>query len=156
MLITLRRTLLLWAFLFWQGGFFFYASVVVKVGTDLTSQFDQGLITQQVTIWLNVAALGALLLWLWDLFAERAALTKTRWLLWIFMFAMLVWLAWMHPQLGDMINTERGRVEPRQAFRSLHAVYLWVSTAQWAASIAFSFCTLLNWRAADRAAALKG
>ena len=45
-----RRLLLLIGLMFWQGGFLFYAAVVVPVGTRvLGSETEQGFITQSVT-----------------------------------------------------------------------------------------------------------
>src|SRR5260370_16274673 len=59
-----RRVLVLAALMFWQGGFTFYAAVVVPVGQDvLGSHLAQGFITRQVTNYLNLAgglALGIL------------------------------------------------------------------------------------------------
>ena len=54
--ILLRRLLVLAAFAFWQGGFTFYAAVVVPVGTEvLGSSMEQGSITRRVTVYLNMA-----------------------------------------------------------------------------------------------------
>lgn len=59
-----RRLLLLWALMFWQGGFMFYGGVVVPVGSRiLGSDLEQGWITRSVTNYLNVAGAVALALW---------------------------------------------------------------------------------------------
>ena len=51
----LRRFLVLIALFFWQGGFTFYAAVVVPVGQQvLHSHLRQGFVTQQVTNYLNL------------------------------------------------------------------------------------------------------
>ncbi len=155
MFTILRRTLLLWFFMFWQGGFFFYAAVVVKVGTDLNGEFAQGLITREVTIWLNLAGLLTLLAWIGDLVAECKTLRKSRWALWIFMLLALGCLAWLHPRMDALIDTDFDTPLQRADFRQMHRAYLYISTAQWLASIVFTFCTLQNWRAADRATSLK-
>src|SRR5438874_571929 len=106
--------------MFWQGGFFFYAAVVVKVGTDLNGEFAQGLITRGVTFWLNLAGLVTLLAWIWDLLAERRSLVKLRWGMWLLMAATLALLFWLHPQLDGFIDTEGYRLVNRGEFRSLH------------------------------------
>ncbi len=149
-MLIFRRTLLLWMFMFWQGGFFFYSSVVVKVGTDLNGQFAQGLITREVTIWMNLAGLIVLLTWLWDLLAERRTRVKRRWAAWLVLLLLLGCLAWLHPQLDAFIDTETYRLRDRADFRALHAWYLHASTAQFVTSIAFTVWTLQNWRSADR------
>ena len=47
---ALRRFIVLVALCFWQGGFTFYAGVVVPVGTDvLGSSLKQGFVTRRVT-----------------------------------------------------------------------------------------------------------
>lgn len=55
MLARWRTFLLFQAWLAWQGGFFFYAAVVVPIGSDvLGSPITQGFVTQEVTRWLNI------------------------------------------------------------------------------------------------------
>jgi len=151
-MLIVRRTLLLWSLMFWQGGFFFYAAVVVKVGTDVYGEFGQGLITRHVAFWLNVAGLCVLVAWIWDLVGERGACVKRRWLAWTVMFTALVLLALIHPRLDAFIDIENHRLLQRDDFRFLHRWYLWISTAQWLAAIAFTLWTLQNWRAMDHSA----
>jgi hypothetical protein len=58
---TRRRFLAFAAVAFWLGGFTFYAGVVIPVGIRvLGGHVRQGFITQQVTQWINVAALCAI------------------------------------------------------------------------------------------------
>ena len=123
---------------------------MVKVGTDLNGQFEQGKITRDVTFWLNLAGLATLLAWTWDLLAERA-LVKSRWATWLFMLATLALLFWLHPQLEGLMDMERGRLVHRGEFRFRHRAYLHISTAQWLASIVFTILTLMNWRKTDQA-----
>ncbi len=47
------RTGLLFAWAIWWGGLSFYALFVVPIGTEIVGGFEQGLITQRVTNWLN-------------------------------------------------------------------------------------------------------
>jgi len=72
---VLRRLVLVLALMFWQGGFTFYASVVVPVGSDfLGSHVDQGWITRSVTNYLNLSGAVALALW----FVDIAPLQRTK------------------------------------------------------------------------------
>ena len=70
-MISLRRYLVLLALSFWQGGFTFYAAVVVPVGQEVFGHLRQGFITRQVTVYLNLAGAVALLVLVWDLVAAR-------------------------------------------------------------------------------------
>ncbi len=151
---VLRRVLLLWLFMFWQGGFMFYGGVVISVGAEvLGGDFEQGMITRHVTDWLNVAGAAALIGWIGDLVVERRFCLKRRWAAWLFLVLMLGALAWLHVQMEEHIDTEHPRLIGRAAFRHLHTWYLRISTAQWLASIALTYWTLQNWRRADRGTA---
>ena len=144
-----RRLLLLWLFMFWQGGFLFYGAVVVTIGGIVHGDFGQGLITRQVAIAMNLTGLAVLLAWIWDLVAERETRLKRRWAIWGFLILTIAALAWLHPQMDALIDAEHDRLRDGSLFRHLHRWYLRISTAQWFASIVFTFWTLQNWRAAD-------
>jgi hypothetical protein len=67
-----RRFLVLIALMFWQGGFLFYAAVVVPIGQSvLGSHLEQGMITRQVTTYLNLAGCISLFIFGWDTRAAR-------------------------------------------------------------------------------------
>ncbi len=152
MMVTLRRLLFLWLFAFWQGGFLFYAAVVVSVGTEvLGTAEDQGWITQQVTNWLNLAGAAALAAWAWDIVAEpaSAAWRRRRWSLWSLLVAGLLALILLHPFLDAHMDYESRRLFGRANFRLLHKAYLWISTAQWLGSIGLSWWTLRVWKSFD-------
>src|SRR6516225_1840497 len=107
MLIVLWRFLVVMALLFWQGGFLFYASVVVPVGQEeLGSHRRQGFITRKVTNYLNLAgavALGVLAL-------DLAAHDRSRWrratrgLSWLGMAVTLAGLATLHWYMDDWLE----------------------------------------------------
>lgn len=148
-----RRVFLWWLFMFWQGGFLFYGAVVVTIGTEVQgSDFAQGLITRRVAVAMNITGLAVVLAWTWDLFTERETRLWQRWFTWIFLLATLALLAWLHPQMDALIDAEHEKLLDREWFRHLHRWYLRVSTAQWIASVAFTFWTLQNWRDTDRRA----
>jgi hypothetical protein len=137
--------------MFWQGGFLFYAAVVVAVGSAINGDFAQGLITRQVTLAQNVTGLLVLLAWTADLIAERASRVKRRFGAWLFLMMTIAALAWLHPQMSALIDVEHRTLVDAGQFRHLHRWYLRISTAQWLASLAFTLWTLQNWRDADRA-----
>jgi hypothetical protein len=153
MMVVLRRLLVLAGLFFWQGGFTFYAAVVVPVGQQvLGSHFDQGLITRQVTNYLNLAGGIALLLLAWDAAAGRQSFRKRglRWGCLLGMGLALALLVWLHLRLDALFAPDESRLLDRQAFRSLHRLYLWISTIQWALALVYGAVALLAWREQDR------
>jgi hypothetical protein len=153
-MVLARRYLVLIALMFWQGGFTFYVSVVVPVGTAvLGSALRQGFITRQVTGWLNLAAAIALAVLACDLLLCRdtsRVRSRVRAGIWTFMLVCQVLLFWLHARLDGMME-EKGRIvlDP-EAFYPVHRVYLWTHTAQWAAGLIFVLLMLIAWRTEDR------
>jgi hypothetical protein len=138
------------ALMFWQGGFLFYVAVVVPIGTEvLGSAAEQALITRRVTWQLNVTGAVALAIFAWDLFMTRRR-TWGRRAAWLIMAVALVVLVVLHGHLDSMFLTDQLRVVDRPTFHFWHRTYLWVSTVQWAAAIAFAVLSLAAWRAEDR------
>jgi hypothetical protein len=154
---VVRRWLLLWALMFWQGGFTFYGGVVVPVGSDvLGSEREQGFITRKVTNYLNLAGGVALAIWGWDLSAMRGTSPvgrRLRWAIWAGLGLSLALLLWLHPRLDELLDPEGGLVLDRRRFRSLHERYLIVSTVQWAGCLLLTALTIRSWREDDAALA---
>jgi hypothetical protein len=153
MLVLLRRYLALAALFFWQGGFTFYASVVVPVGQDvLGSHVDQGFITQQVTGWLNYTGFIALvpLAGEWFLTPDACGWRRHgRLALGAAMVLTLAGLFVLHGRLDPYLDPgEHILLNPR-AFRPLHRLYLWTQTVQWLAAVLYLALTLAAWRAED-------
>jgi ABC-type xylose transport system permease subunit len=152
----LRRCVLLAALMYWQGGFTFYAAAVVPIGSEvLGSHLSQGMITRRVAVHLNIAACVALVIWAWDIAAAVDAIRwrrRTRWGAWVFLVLALGVLVWMHPILDELFDLEHGVIVDSTLFRTLHRVYLYVCTAQWAGSLVLGVLTLLAWRDEDRRA----
>jgi len=146
---TIRRVLALVAFAFWQGGFTFYTAVVVPTGTEvLGSAAAQGFITRRVTGYINIAGAAALVFLTWDAMATRSA-RRIRLVMCLLLAAGVVALMLLHPRLDAMLDAERERVLDRSAFRPIHRVYLWVSTAQWFAGVTYLVLTPFAWRRDD-------
>ena len=139
MINVMRKFLVIIAFAFWMGGFTFYAGVVVEVGASvLHSHRSQGMVTQQVTHWLNCSGVIALAIFLWNLLADRTKAGRKFLLIlastWAVMVLTLALLFVVHRSLDVAIDRE-----DVQAFDTLHAVYLVTSTVQWAAALTHIF-----------------
>jgi hypothetical protein len=107
-----RRWLLLWALMFWQGGFTIDGGVVVPVGSKVTND-------------LELAGAVALAVRGWDLPAMRRMSLggrRLRWAIWVGLVLSLILLVWLHPRLDrllvqeDVIVLERDG-DPRLAMR---------------------------------------
>ena len=134
-------------FLLWQGGFLFYSAVVVPTGTAiLDSAKEQGLITQHVTDWLNIIGVVWVIVFAWDLAAvgELRRFSQRAWL-WAITVVLLGVLIYLHTQMDALIDTRESKVVDRPGFRSLHIVYLWVSTAHWVLGLILAWLTLRTW-----------
>lgn len=153
-LTLVRRFLLVQALLLWQGGFLFYAAVVVPIGTAvLGSAAAQGVITRRVAWWLNLFGLVYLVLLAWDVSATRDPRPRraaARWWLWIAAAGLLYLLWFFHQLLGFFMDPRGEFVQVRQPFRAVHILYLWASTFHWLVGLAQAWLTLAAWRGEDR------
>src|SRR5438132_368977 len=108
MIALVWRFLIVAAFAFWQGGFTFYAAVVVPIGTGvLGSPMEQGAITRQVTVYLNLAGGIALVLFAADNIVARDPakwLRRMRLLTWLGMAVTLGVLVWLHPRMTELLD----------------------------------------------------
>ncbi|HTU90342.1 MAG TPA: hypothetical protein VMF69_09730 [Gemmataceae bacterium] len=151
-MLLLRRFLVLIALFFWQGGFTFYASVVVPIGQQVFGPSRQGFVTRQVTVYLNLAGAAALLVLLGDLLVERDTSKwrrASRWLLWTGMVLTLLWLFQLHGQLDELLVVKGRIIRDADAFHLRHRLYLWVSTVQWACGLLYLWTILAIWRRRD-------
>src|SRR5947209_1507439 len=105
---VLRRFIVLAALMFWQGGFTFYAAVVVPVGQSvLGSHRRQGMITRVVTDYLNLTGAAALVPLAWDAAVAAGGLRRGRWLAWAVMAAAQAALVVLHGQLNQLLDPDR-------------------------------------------------
>jgi hypothetical protein len=143
--VIVRRFLVLASLAFWQGGFAFYASVVVPMGEQvLSSPIEQGFVTRRVTNYLNLAGAVALPLLLWDIVAAKTRAFR-RILPWSAMALVLLLQVWLHPRLDELLDAESMSVLEQDRFYVAHQVYLIASAFQWLCALAFAFLTLQVW-----------
>jgi hypothetical protein len=157
--MTIFRRFLVFAVLcFWQGGFVFYSSVAIPVGHRvLETHRKQALLTKDVAYFLNLAGMVSTLPLLWDLFAPDPSLLRrrVRAALWAMVLATLLVQVHLYRELNAMFpDVMEGNDPP--SFTPLHRVYLWVSTAQFAAAVGYLLSSLLAWRAQDCASGNAG
>jgi hypothetical protein len=150
----IRRYLFTLAAAIWLGGFTFYTVVVIHTGHRvLGSLLEVGFLTQQVTRWLNLIGVAALLIFLWNtIHAWRGPHTKLRGALamtWLIMAAAQIALFWLHPALDRLLNAETHQVFDRFRFHSLHNNYMFVSTVLWATGLLHLWFALAVWRGSD-------
>ena len=134
---SIRHALALAAFALWWGGFTFYAVVVIPTAQKiLRSHTRVGFITQEVTHWINLASVIALVFLGWELL-RAAALTPGRrralWIAWLLMAGLQIGLFILHPMLDRLLDFSAREILDEPRFYFLHRVYLCLSTAQWLA-----------------------
>ena len=149
--IVICYSLLIATFALWFGGFTFYVTFVVPIGTEvLGSARSQGFITQQVTNWLNFTCGCAIgIMWLESLFCWK--LTDRPWreirlIMVLIMSGFLVVLVWLHPRMDQMLVFDGEVVKDREKFYGIHRIYLWVSTFQWVAAWIWLFVSVHVWK----------
>ena len=145
---VLRRFLVLVALVFWQGGFLFYAAVVVPVGRAELGP-DQSKVTRLVTVFLNLAGAAALVPFAWDIWTTPSR-RAGRWVCWLGMAAAIPALVWLHDRIDAAIDSNTASVQDRRVFYPSHRWYLWISTAQWAFATFFLLLSVGAWNYADR------
>ena len=135
------RYLAMASFAFWQGGFVFYAGVVVPLGSAMWGDRTQGFLTRQVTPWMNVAGLVACGMFFLDSLVWTR-FRRFRMGLALVMGAAVLYLVWLHPQLNSLMVPESETILDRRAFRTLHKIYLWLCTVVWMVSLVWLGLTL--------------
>lgn len=124
------RSLALWAYAVWFGGFTFYGAVVLWAVHAAFGGLESGKITQEITVvlnWIGVITLG---LW-WALaWIERAK--KPRWA-WFAMVGLIGGSSIIQVALFiDHVILDRRLAEfGLEGFYAHHNVYLNMSTVQW-------------------------
>lgn len=119
----------------WWGGLCFYAIVVIPIGTEQIGSVEQGFITQQVTWWHNVlcAVFAASLLFE----AYRRRNSRLLWATAIMLTFISILLVERHAYLTKQMNFQDRSVA--SDFYSQHAVYLWITAAEWIVGLMVPF-----------------
>jgi hypothetical protein len=138
------RFVVLAGIIFWVGGFTFYTSVVVPIGTEHLGRVGQGLITMEVTQRINAAGTISLALLLADLALTRG-FRRSRAALWLLMALAQAALFALHGHLSGQIDLETHSIRGRPSFYQWHRLYLWIHTVQWAAALASLALLLASW-----------
>lgn len=121
--------LILWAA--WWGGLTFYALAVVPIGTEVIGSVSQGFITQRVTQWHNGLTGVITLALFFEAYRRRnRSLNVVASSLLLVTIALIAW----HARLTGMMNF-RDETVP-SGFYAEHAVYLWITAAEWGLGIA--------------------
>ena len=104
-------------------------------------------------MWLNRS--GAIVIAILLANQIRSARAASRWLkivqlaTLLLMAAIQVALFSLHPKLDQLLTFSNRAIIERNAFRSLHLLYINLSTIQWSAALAHLAAMLLAWRQSD-------
>ena len=136
----------------WLGGFTVYSIVVVHTAHRiLRSHVRVGMVTQNVTHWLNGFGVAMIAALLWNLIAEAGS-----WFRWLRRIALATWavmalsqlaLICLHPMMDAQIDSAAHELRDTVRFHNMHNLYLTLSTAQWIACILHG--ALLLWPKKD-------
>jgi hypothetical protein len=136
---TLRLFVLVSMLGFWLGGLTFYAAIVVPIANRILGSGEQGLVTQEVTNWLNVIGVGVLVIVL-----ANAWLARTPGLLiaWLILAISQVALFVIHRQLDALLASTIAEIPGSHEFHQIHERYLIAVTVQWVAGMTLVWCVL--------------
>jgi hypothetical protein len=147
--MLLLRFTLIFALALWQGGFLFYALVVVPVGSDVVGVRDQGFITQRVSEWFNGfggLALGvAAMEWIITPDTHRRRRLARGTLLGVNVLVLAATAA-LHFAVDQYLDADTRSVRDAGRFYVLHARYLVLSGVQWVLVMILLALTLSTWR----------
>ncbi len=117
----------------WWGAFTFYAGIVVPVGMRvLGSHFEMGMITQQVTIYLNIFSLIIFLIYAYCLKNEDVTMNSLlEEIIAISLISFQLLLFLLHYYKTDLIDFEQHKILNPDIFYLLHRIYLIVETLIW-------------------------
>ena len=152
---TTGRIGLVFMFALYWGGLTFYTGIVVRIiHLVLNDPMDGGLITQKVTLVLQVLGACTLQLMLVNDFSvarnsKRLGITLLGLTL-ILSFA-LVYLFTVHSQLDQLIDTKEMLITDRVEFDAAHRRYNQTTTVQWLAAVAYLPLSVHAWRVTDSA-----
>jgi hypothetical protein len=146
----LRRFLLLLALAFSVGGFTFYASVVVPIGGAVLGKTTQGFVTRRVAIAINLSTVVMSCLLASEMFAGWRGRSRRANAVFAACIAIIagccIGLLFFHSFLESfLIENEFSITDPDRFYRS-HRIYLWISLAQWMATLPVVWLIATEWR----------
>jgi len=71
---------------------------------------------------------------------------------WLLVAGLEVVLFLLHPKLDALLDPETRSIVSRHEFKSLHLLYMNLSTTQWVVTILYICATVWAWRCLDRSA----
>ncbi|MCR9197946.1 MAG: hypothetical protein NXI04_04850 [Planctomycetaceae bacterium] len=148
----LRTGLLLTFALFW-GGLTFYTGIVVRISHDVVSDLmEGGLITQRVTIWLQILGAACVLLMMANaavVFRSRRRWGTPLWICALLTGSAIVGLTIVHGHLDAVIDVAEQTVTDQDAFDIGHRRYNQLTTVEWLASLSYLIITVFAWQRID-------
>jgi len=150
--VDLRRFLVVFSVALWQGGFLFYASVVVPIGTEvLGSTAAQGAITRRVTGGLNVVGVVTLAILAREILATspRSDRVTSRWAIWSILLLCQYLLFFLHQVLEYLLAPGPEAPGFARLFYRVHGIYLWIQSALWLGTWLLIWLTFKTWRQED-------
>ncbi len=118
----------------WWGGLTFYAAIIVPLGIEQFGGIEQGLLTQRVTVRLNLAGTLAGICLLADALWHQPR--NCRAVLASLLLALQGWLWFLHSRLSRWMETVSSSLPTGESFYHEHRVYLWVTSVQWLIGLA--------------------
>ncbi|MGI9472361.1 MAG: hypothetical protein ACR2NZ_12540 [Rubripirellula sp.] len=153
-MIFVCRILLLFAFALYWGGLTFYTGFVVRISHDvLNDPMDGGMITQRVTVILQLFGLLTALLMIWNVFFVVRQSPKYGYALGAcvaLLVCSLIGLFVVHEQLDAIIDIGTAEITDREAFVIGHRRYNQLTTVQWLSALIYLPITLVAWSSIDR------
>jgi hypothetical protein len=129
----------------WQGGFVFYALVVVPVGSGLRGETAQGFLTRQVVPWLAVVTWIALSLGAAEILTCRPR-RRPRLSLWIAAALLQLLLHDLYARVDAQLDPVQETIRDYSRFYTAHAYYLCTAGVQWALLLVASGLSLYAWQ----------
>ena len=148
------RLLLLLSFALFWGGLTFYTGFVVRIAHDvLDNPMDGGLITQRVTVLLQILGGITVLLMLWNAFQvsrKHRRFGMALALCAIVLGVALVGLTIVHGQLDAVIDVNAYKIVDRDAFVIGHRRYNQLTTVEWISALLYLPITIAAWQNVDK------
>lgn len=159
-MITLLRICLLLTFALFWGGLTFYTGIVVRISHDVVSDLmEGGLITQQVTIWLQDLGAVCVLLMMANaahVFRQRRPWGTALWICAAVTGVSVLGLTIVHGHLDAVIDIEQQIVTDQEAFDTGHRRYNQLTTVEWLSSLGYLVLCVMAWRRMDAESTVTG